>query len=154
MLRSLQPVHRRQGPTNSNNGVISGPIRVAGDPTSRVDQERGPSSSRGLVPICGKMHSGVCYLVLRVCYRCGMRVHIQRHCRVSHQGVGRGTTQSSSPATATSSAPSLARGYPTPIGRGATRGGAQILGGPNWFYAMSARQTVEASPDVVTGNLG
>ncbi|XP_019265695.1 PREDICTED: fibrous sheath CABYR-binding protein-like [Nicotiana attenuata] len=38
-----------------------------------------------------------------------MRGHSQRHCRVSHQGAGRGTTQPASPAPATSSAPSPAR---------------------------------------------
>ncbi|XP_070030002.1 uncharacterized protein [Nicotiana sylvestris] len=96
------------------------------------------------------MHSGVCYLELPVCYGCGMRGHIQRHCCVSLQGAGRGTTQSFSLVDATSSAPSPARGASAPAGRGATRGGAQSSGGPSRFYAMSGRQTVEASPDVVT----
>ncbi|XP_070023200.1 uncharacterized protein [Nicotiana sylvestris] len=82
-----------------------------------------------------------------------MRGHIQRHCRVSRQEAGRGTTQSSSPTAATSSAPSPARGAPAPTGRGAARGGAQSSGGPSRFYAMSGRQTAEASLDVVTGIL-
>ncbi|XP_070005170.1 uncharacterized protein [Nicotiana sylvestris] len=76
-----------------------------------------------------------------------------RHCRVSRQGAGRCTIQSSSPAVATSSAPSPARGAPTPVGRGAARGGVQSSGGPNRFYAMSGRQTLETSLDVVTGIL-
>ncbi|XP_070004324.1 uncharacterized protein [Nicotiana sylvestris] len=99
------------------------------------------------------MHSGICYLELPICYGCGMRGHIQRHCRVYRQGAGRGTTQSSSHVAATSSAPSPTRGTPAPIGRGAARGGAQSSGGPNRFYAMSGHQTTEASPDVVTGIL-
>ncbi|XP_070002505.1 uncharacterized protein [Nicotiana sylvestris] len=99
------------------------------------------------------MHSGIFYLELPICYGCGMRGHIQRHCRVSLQGAGRGTAQSSIPAAATSLAPSLARGTPAPAGRGAAMGGAQISGGPNRFYAMSGRYTVETSPDVVTGIL-
>uniref|UniRef100_A0A1S4A6Y5 Uncharacterized protein n=1 Tax=Nicotiana tabacum TaxID=4097 RepID=A0A1S4A6Y5_TOBAC len=54
-----------------------------------------------------------------------MRGHIQRECHASHQGTGRGTTQSSSPTAATSSAPPPTRGSPAPTGRGATRGVAQ-----------------------------
>ncbi|XP_070057370.1 uncharacterized protein [Nicotiana tomentosiformis] len=88
-----------------------------------------------------------------VCYACGMRGHIQRECRASHQHIGRGTTQSSSATATTSSAPPPARGSPAPTGRDAARGGAQSLGGPNRFYAMSGRQSAEASPDVVTGIL-
>ncbi|XP_070010160.1 uncharacterized protein [Nicotiana sylvestris] len=68
-------------------------------------------------------------------------------------GAGRGTAHPSSLAAATSSAPSLARGTPAPVGHGAARGGAQSSGGPSWFYAMSGRQTAEASLDVVTGIL-
>ncbi|XP_070005066.1 uncharacterized protein [Nicotiana sylvestris] len=69
------------------------------------------------------------------------------------RGAGRGTAQSSSPAIATSLAPSPDRGAPAPVGCGATRGGAQSSGGPSRFYDMSGRQTAEASPDVVTGTL-
>ncbi|XP_070040444.1 uncharacterized protein [Nicotiana tomentosiformis] len=47
-------------------------------------------------------------------------------------------------------APPPAQGTPAPAGRGAVRGGAQRLGGPSRFYAMSGRQSAEASPDVVT----
>ncbi|XP_070003401.1 uncharacterized protein [Nicotiana sylvestris] len=79
-----------------------------------------------------------------------MRGHIQRHCRVSLQGAGRGASQPTSPAAATSLTPSPARGTPAPIGRGAARGGAQSSGGPSRFYAMSGCQTAEASSDVVT----
>ncbi|XP_070003110.1 uncharacterized protein [Nicotiana sylvestris] len=99
------------------------------------------------------MHSGTCYLELPFCYGYGMRAHIQRHCLVSRQGVGRGTIQSSSLVAATSSTPSPARDAPAPAGRGAARGSVQSSGGPIRFYAMSVRQTVEASPDVVTGIL-
>ncbi|XP_070010346.1 uncharacterized protein [Nicotiana sylvestris] len=99
------------------------------------------------------MHLGACYLELPICYGCGMRGHIQRHCRVSHWGAGKGTTQSSSPAAATSSSPSPARGTPAPAGHGAARCGAQSLGGPSRFYVMSGCQTAEASPDVVIGIL-
>ncbi|XP_070057470.1 uncharacterized protein [Nicotiana tomentosiformis] len=78
-----------------------------------------------------------------------MRGHIQRECRASHQGASRGTTQSSSPTTATSSAPPLARGSPAPTGHGEARGGAQSSGEPNRFYALSGRQSAEASQDIV-----
>uniref|UniRef100_A0A1U7WY35 Uncharacterized protein LOC104230999 n=1 Tax=Nicotiana sylvestris TaxID=4096 RepID=A0A1U7WY35_NICSY len=96
------------------------------------------------------MHSGICYLELPICYGCGMRDHIQRHYRVSRQGADRGAAQSSNPVASTSSAPFLARGTPAPAGHGAVRGGAQSSGRPSRFYAMSGRQTVEASLDVVT----
>ncbi|XP_070017330.1 uncharacterized protein [Nicotiana sylvestris] len=99
------------------------------------------------------MYSGVFFLELPVCYGCGMRGHIQRHCHASCQGAGRGSAPSSSPAVATSSSPSPARGTPAPAGRGAARGGAQSSGGPNWFYAMSGRQTAKPFPDVVIGIL-
>ncbi|XP_070047254.1 uncharacterized protein [Nicotiana tomentosiformis] len=85
--------------------------------------------------------------------RCRLRGHIQREYRSSCQGVGRGTAYPSSYAVATSSAPPPARGRPAPVGRGATRGGAQSSGVPSRFYAMSGRQNAEASPDVVTGIL-
>ncbi|XP_070045595.1 uncharacterized protein [Nicotiana tomentosiformis] len=81
--------------------------------------------------------------------RCKLRGHIQRECHSSCQGMGMGTTYPSSSAAATSSAPSPARGPPAPVGHGATRGGAQSLGGPSRFYAMTGRQSAEASPNVV-----
>ncbi|XP_070036532.1 uncharacterized protein [Nicotiana tomentosiformis] len=82
-----------------------------------------------------------------------MRGHIQRECRASRQGAGRGTTQSSSPTAATSSAHPPAQVSSAPAGCGTTRGGAQSSGGPSRFYAMSGRQSAEASSDVVTGIL-
>ncbi|XP_070054455.1 uncharacterized protein [Nicotiana tomentosiformis] len=82
-----------------------------------------------------------------------MRGHIQRECHAFRQGAGRGTTQSSSPTATTSSAHPPARGSSAPTGRGAARGGAQSLEGPSQFYAMSGRQSAEASPDVVTSIL-
>nr|XP_009789990.1 PREDICTED: uncharacterized protein LOC104237524 [Nicotiana sylvestris] len=85
---------------------------------------RSQQQQRSPCPKCGKMHSGICYMELPICYGCGMRGHIQRHCRVSRQGAGRCTTQPSSPAAATSSSSSPARVAPAPAGRGAARGGA------------------------------
>ncbi|XP_070032132.1 uncharacterized protein [Nicotiana tomentosiformis] len=79
-----------------------------------------------------------------------MRGHIHRECGSSRQGTGRGTTQPSSSAVATSAAPPPARGSPALAGHGAARGGVQSSGGPCRFYALSGRQRAEASPDVVT----
>ncbi|XP_070054418.1 uncharacterized protein [Nicotiana tomentosiformis] len=79
-----------------------------------------------------------------------MRGHIQRECCASHQGTDRGTAQSSSPTAATSSAYPPARGSSVLAGHGTSMGGAQSSGEPNRFYAMSGRQSAEASPDVVT----
>ncbi|XP_070054553.1 uncharacterized protein [Nicotiana tomentosiformis] len=115
--------------TVSSRGVSLGPVRAARGPTIMADQEGDSSSSRG------------------------MRGHIQRECRASRQGAGRGTAKSSSPTNATSSAPPPARGSPAPIGRGAAWGGAQSSGGPSRFCVMSGRQSAEASPDVVTDEL-
>jgi len=64
---------------------------------------------------------------------------------------GRGTAQPASSAATISIAPLPARGTPAPAWCGAARGGAQILGGPNRFYAMRGRQSSEASPYIVTG---
>ncbi|XP_070002215.1 uncharacterized protein [Nicotiana sylvestris] len=69
------------------------------------------------------------------------------------RGADRGTVQPSSLAAATSSAPSPTRVDPAPAGRGAARGGAQSSGGPNRFYAISGRQTAQASLDIITGIL-
>ncbi|XP_070039448.1 COPII coat assembly protein sec16-like [Nicotiana tomentosiformis] len=90
---------------------------------------------------------------LPICYGCGLRAHIQRECRSSRQGTGRGTTYPSSFVAATSSAPPPAWGTPAPAGLGAARGDTQSSGGPSRFYAMSGRQNTEASPDVVTSIL-
>nr|XP_009793525.1 PREDICTED: uncharacterized protein LOC104240382 [Nicotiana sylvestris] len=113
--------------------------------------ERSQQQQRFPCPRCGKMHSGICYLELPICYGHGMKGHIKRNCRVSRQGAGRGTTQPASPTFATSLAPSLALGTPAPAGRGVARSGVQSSGGPNRFYAMSGCQTTKDSPDVVTG---
>jgi len=61
-----------------------------------------------------------------------------------------GTTQ---PSSATSSAPTSARGPQAPVGHGAARGRTQSAEEPNRFYAMSGRQSAEASPDVIKGIL-
>lgn len=90
---------------------------------------------------------------LPICHGCRLRGHIQRECLSTRQGAGRGTTQPSSSAAATSSTPPLARDTLAPVGHGAARGGAQGSGGLSRFYAMSGRQSAEASPDVVTGIL-
>ncbi|XP_070041135.1 uncharacterized protein [Nicotiana tomentosiformis] len=82
--------------------------------------------------------------------QCGLRGHIQRECRSSCQGAGRGITQPSSSAVATSSTPPPARGTPAPAGHSAARGGAQSSGGPNRFYTMSDCYNAEASLDIVT----
>ncbi|XP_070026142.1 uncharacterized protein [Nicotiana sylvestris] len=42
---------------------------------------------------------------------------------------------------------------PAPAGRGEIRGGARGSSGPSQFYALSGRQSAEASPDVVIGIL-
>ncbi|XP_070041018.1 uncharacterized protein [Nicotiana tomentosiformis] len=84
---------------------------------------------------------------------CRLRGHIQRECRSSRQGTGRGTAQPSSSAAATSSTPPPARGTPARTRRGAARGGAQSSGGPSHFYTMSGLQSAEDSPYVVTGIL-
>ncbi|XP_070009969.1 uncharacterized protein [Nicotiana sylvestris] len=99
------------------------------------------------------MHSRICYLELPVCYGCGIRGHIQRHFHVSRQGASRGIAQSSSLAIYTSSVPSPARGISTAVRHGITRGGAESLGGPSRFYAMSGPQIIESSPNVVSGIL-
>ncbi|XP_070045274.1 uncharacterized protein [Nicotiana tomentosiformis] len=99
------------------------------------------------------MYFGSCFMDQTTCYGCGMRGHIQRDCRSSRQSVGRGTAQPASSATTTSVAPSPARGIPASTGCGVARGGAQSSGGPSRFYDMRGRQSLKASPDVITGIL-
>ncbi|XP_070025746.1 uncharacterized protein [Nicotiana sylvestris] len=63
-------------------------------------------------------------------------------------GTGRGFAQPSGSSGATSSARP-----PASAGRGAIRGGARGRSGPSRFYALSGRQSAEASPDVITSIL-
>ncbi|XP_019229799.1 PREDICTED: DNA-binding protein HEXBP-like [Nicotiana attenuata] len=53
-----------------------------GRPGERFQQQKRPPCPR-----CGKMHLGVCYMNLPICYGCGLRGHIQRDCRPSRQGT-------------------------------------------------------------------
>ncbi|XP_070010166.1 uncharacterized protein [Nicotiana sylvestris] len=62
--------------------------------------------------------------------------------------MGKGFARSSGSSAATSSVRP-----PAPAGRGVVRGGARGRGVPNRFYALSGRQSAEASPDVATGIL-
>ncbi|XP_070039496.1 uncharacterized protein [Nicotiana tomentosiformis] len=62
-------------------------------------------------------------------------------------------TQPASSTTTSSSTPPPVRGNPSPVGRGATRGGTESSVGPNRFYAIRRHQHSEASTDVVTGVL-
>ncbi|XP_070006050.1 uncharacterized protein [Nicotiana sylvestris] len=100
---------------------------------------------RDLCPKCGRFHTEACYLDIPMCYGCGVRGHIQRDYHVPRQGTGRGFAQPSSSSAATSSACP-----PAPVERGAIRGGARGRSGPSRFYALSGRQSAEASPNVVT----
>ncbi|XP_070032296.1 uncharacterized protein [Nicotiana tomentosiformis] len=52
---------------------------------------RFPQKQRAPCPKCGRIHLGVYYLDMPVCYGCGMRGHIQKECRASRQGAGKGT---------------------------------------------------------------
>nr|XP_009781075.1 PREDICTED: uncharacterized protein LOC104230041 [Nicotiana sylvestris] len=112
----------------------------SGRPGGRSQQQR-----RASCPKCGRFHSETCYFDILVCYRCGVRGHIQRDCRAPSQGMGRGFAQSSGSSAATSSVrpPALA-------GHSVVRGGARSRGVPSWFYALSGRQSAKASPDVAT----
>ncbi|XP_070048468.1 uncharacterized protein [Nicotiana tomentosiformis] len=90
---------------------------------------------------------------LPIYYGCGLRCHIQRDCRSSRQGAGRGLAQPASSTTTTSITPPVTRGTPTLIGRGTGSGGTQSLGESDRFYGMRDRQNSEASLDVVTAIL-
>ncbi|XP_070045436.1 uncharacterized protein [Nicotiana tomentosiformis] len=115
-----------------------------GRPRGRFQQQRRPPCPR-----CGKIHFGACLMDQTICYGCGIRGHIQRDCRSSHQSVGRGTTHPASSVATSFASPSPARGTLAPTGHGASRGGAQTPGGPSHFYAMRGRQKV--FPDELLG---
>nr|XP_016460062.1 PREDICTED: uncharacterized protein LOC107783598 [Nicotiana tabacum] len=111
---------------------------------NRGSHQRGRSGERSPCPRCGKMHSGICYLELPICYGCGMRGYIQRHCRVSRQGECRGTTQLAIPAAATSSALLQLEG----AGTGTAQSSSQAA-----TTSSSPSPAREASPDIVTDQL-
>ncbi|XP_070032238.1 uncharacterized protein [Nicotiana tomentosiformis] len=90
---------QQQGSRFRPNQGSRGPHHL-GRSRRRFSQQRRPPCPR-----CGKMHSGICYMDLPICYGYGLRGHVQRECRSSRQGAGRGTAQASSSVVATSSAP-------------------------------------------------
>nr|XP_009800000.1 PREDICTED: uncharacterized protein LOC104245976 [Nicotiana sylvestris] len=94
---------------------------------------RSQQQGRASCPKCGRFHSETCYLDIPVCYRCGVRGHIQRDCRAPSQGMGRGFAQSSGYLVATSSV------RPPAPARGVVRGGACGRAVPSRFYALSGR---------------
>ncbi|XP_075077312.1 uncharacterized protein LOC107796314 [Nicotiana tabacum] len=109
---------------------------------------RSQQQGRASCPKCGRFHSETCYLDIPLCYRCGVRGHIQQDCRAPSQGMSGGFAQSSGSSASTSSVcpPDLE-------GRGVVRGGARGRGISSLFYALSGSQSAEASPDVATGIL-
>ncbi|XP_070032088.1 uncharacterized protein [Nicotiana tomentosiformis] len=125
------------GPSQGNRG-----LNQQGRPDRRFQQRRLPCHK------CGRMHFRACFMDLPVCYGCGVRGHIQRDCRLSHQTMGRGAAQPANSAATTSTVPP-ARGTLATTGRGAARGGAHNLGGTSRIYAMRRCRELEASPDVV-----
>ncbi|XP_070019530.1 uncharacterized protein [Nicotiana sylvestris] len=137
---ALPSVYSYQQSSHSRPGSDSRKPHQSGHPRGRSQQQ-----GRALCPKCGRFHMETCYMDLPVCYRCRARGHIQRDYHAPSQGMGRGFAQSSGSSAATSSARP-----PAPAGRGAIRGGARGRGGPSRFYALSGRQSAEASPDVAT----
>ncbi|XP_070047117.1 uncharacterized protein [Nicotiana tomentosiformis] len=120
---------------SSASTPLAGPSQQQGSRFRPNQGSRGPhqqgrsggrfqQQGRPPCPRCGKMHLGIFYMNLPICYGCGLRGHIQRECRSSRQGAGRGTAQASGSAAVSSEAPPPARGTPVPAGRGAARGGA------------------------------
>ncbi|XP_075103331.1 uncharacterized protein LOC142177978 [Nicotiana tabacum] len=102
---------------------------------------------------CGRNHFGPCRQGSDACYACGQPGHIMRHCPMTGGG---GMAQPTASAGASSS--SLVRpprqSMQTSAGRGRGRFGTSGSGGQqNRIYALSSRQDLESSPNVVTGIL-
>uniref|UniRef100_A0A1U7WGA2 Uncharacterized protein LOC104226096 n=1 Tax=Nicotiana sylvestris TaxID=4096 RepID=A0A1U7WGA2_NICSY len=133
-------VHSYQQSSHLRSGSDSRRPHQSGRPGEGSQQQGG-----ALCPKCGRFHTEAFYLDIPVSYRCGVRGHIQRDCHVPSQDTGRGFAQPSGSSAGTSSARP-----PAPAGRGAIRGGDRGRSGPSRFYALSGRQSAEASPDVVT----
>ncbi|XP_070007720.1 uncharacterized protein [Nicotiana sylvestris] len=116
-------VHSYQQSSHLRLGSDSRRPHQSGRPGGGSQQQGG-----ALCPKCGRFHTEACYLDI--------------------PGTGSGFAQPSGSSAATSSARP-----PTPIEHGAIRGGARGRSGPSRFYALSGRQSAEASPDIVTGIL-
>ncbi|XP_075080213.1 uncharacterized protein LOC142165745 [Nicotiana tabacum] len=101
---------------------------------------------------CGRNHFGPCRQGSDACYTCGQPGHIMRHCPMTGGG---GMAQPTASAGASSSSVRPPRqSMQTSAGRGRGRFGASGSGGQqNRIYALSSRQDLESSPDVVTGIL-
>ncbi|XP_075103124.1 uncharacterized protein LOC142177942 [Nicotiana tabacum] len=101
---------------------------------------------------CGRNHFGPCRQGSDACNTCGQPGHIMRHCPMTGGG---GMAQPTASAWASSSSVRPPRqSMQTSAGRGRGRFGASGSGGQqNRIYALSSRQDLESSPDVVTGIL-
>ncbi|XP_009773629.1 uncharacterized protein [Nicotiana sylvestris] len=100
----------------------------------------------------GRNHFGPCRQGSDACYACGQSGHIMRHCPMTSGG---GMAQPTASAWAfSSSVRPLRQSMQTSAGRDRGRFGASgSRGQQNRIYALSSRQDLESSPDVVTGIL-
>nr|XP_009768288.1 PREDICTED: uncharacterized protein LOC104219323 [Nicotiana sylvestris] len=137
---ALPSMHSYQQSSHLRSGLDSRRPHHSGRPRGRSHRQ-----GRASCPKYGRFHFETCYLDILVCHRCGVRGHIQRDYRTPSQGMSRGFAQSSGSSAATSSV------YPPALtGHGVVRGGARGRGVSSRFYALSGRQSAEASPDVAT----
>ncbi|XP_070007922.1 uncharacterized protein [Nicotiana sylvestris] len=133
---SGRPVQRR-GPSGSSQSYAQS--SVSAPPSMHSYQQSShlrPGSDSRSPHQSGRLGGGS--------QQCGVRGHIQRDCHAARHVTGRGFAQPSGSLAAISSARP-----PAPVGHGAIRGGACGRSGPSRFYALSGRQSAEASPDVV-----
>ncbi|XP_075096639.1 uncharacterized protein LOC107794937 isoform X2 [Nicotiana tabacum] len=102
---------------------------------------------------CGRNHFGPCRQGSDACYTCGQPGHIMRHCPMT--GGGGMAQPTASVGASSSSVRPPRQSMQTSAGRGRGRFGASGSGGQqNRIYALSSRQDLESSPDVVTGHGG
>ncbi|XP_070013788.1 uncharacterized protein [Nicotiana sylvestris] len=112
------------------------------------------SQQQGLSGTCKQQHSGQCKLGFHGCYHYGDIGHIKANCPKLRRNFSGGSTHPSS-YSATTVAPSQARGSHNQVGHGAGKGADRVTQGRGQprLFAMLDRQSVEASAEVITGIL-
>nr|XP_009773331.1 PREDICTED: uncharacterized protein LOC104223569 [Nicotiana sylvestris] len=149
--RREEKEHNKKARTTGRfNGTSSGGGRNSSN-TESLAPVQSSHQLGGLSGTCKQQHSGQCKLGFHGCYHYGDIGHIKANCPKLRRNFSGGSTHPSS-YSATTVAPSQARGSHNQAGHGAGKGADRVTQGRGQprLFAMLDRQSVEASAEVIT----